>query len=127
RRHTRFSRDWSSDVCSSDLEIKHPYHPKNPAFLILRKGRVVYNENVNRIELSGNHVALIDSRRVYEILEICQDLELVLVAFSKEYTEKLPLKINRLNAFVYFRNELVRHFGLEPEPFEKRWENAQLQ
>src|SRR5690606_6313030 len=22
RRHTRFSRDWSSDVCSSDLEIK---------------------------------------------------------------------------------------------------------
>src|SRR5690606_40604801 len=22
RRHTRFSRDWSSDVCSSDLEFK---------------------------------------------------------------------------------------------------------
>src|SRR5690606_40427641 len=22
RRHTRFSRDWSSDVCSSDLELK---------------------------------------------------------------------------------------------------------
>src|SRR5207302_6579543 len=22
RRHTRFSRDWSSDVCSSDLEIE---------------------------------------------------------------------------------------------------------
>src|SRR5690606_40161491 len=22
RRHTRFSRDWSSDVCSSDLKIK---------------------------------------------------------------------------------------------------------
>src|SRR5690606_39583229 len=23
RRHTRFSRDWSSDVCSSDLELIH--------------------------------------------------------------------------------------------------------
>src|SRR5690606_40529098 len=22
RRHTRFSRDWSSDVCSSDLELR---------------------------------------------------------------------------------------------------------
>src|SRR5690606_39951187 len=22
RRHTRFSRDWSSDVCSSDLQVK---------------------------------------------------------------------------------------------------------
>src|SRR6266511_1336531 len=24
RRHTRFSRDWSSDVCSSDLEADQP-------------------------------------------------------------------------------------------------------
>src|SRR2546422_10056440 len=24
RRHTRCSRDWSSDVCSSDLEARHP-------------------------------------------------------------------------------------------------------
>src|SRR5207302_4252733 len=23
RRHTRFSRDWSSDVCSSDLKFEH--------------------------------------------------------------------------------------------------------
>src|SRR5690606_7672946 len=23
RRHTRFSRDWSSDVCSSDLKLEH--------------------------------------------------------------------------------------------------------
>src|SRR5690606_40697458 len=23
RRHTRFSRDWSSDVCSSDLSVAH--------------------------------------------------------------------------------------------------------
>src|SRR5690606_39563422 len=23
RRHTRFSRDWSSDVCSSDLQLKN--------------------------------------------------------------------------------------------------------
>src|SRR5690606_39369348 len=25
RRHTRFSRDWSSDVCSSDLAAAQPY------------------------------------------------------------------------------------------------------
>src|SRR6266700_5011356 len=24
RRHTRFSRDWSSDVCSSDLQLRQP-------------------------------------------------------------------------------------------------------
>ena len=108
------------------IEIKHPYHPKNPAFFILKKGRVAYNENVDRIELTENHVALIDSRRVYEILEISEDLDLFLVAFSREYTEKLPLKINRLNAFVYFRNELVRHSRLDTEPFERIWKNADL-
>src|SRR5690606_40929392 len=26
-RHTRFSRDWSSDVCSSDLEAGNPVEP----------------------------------------------------------------------------------------------------
>src|SRR5690606_40686457 len=29
RRHTRFSRDWSSDVCSSDL-FRHKIHQGNP-------------------------------------------------------------------------------------------------
>src|SRR5690606_40740379 len=29
RRHTRFSRDWSSDVCSSDLEnLRRVVHPQ---------------------------------------------------------------------------------------------------
>src|SRR5690606_40126089 len=27
RRHTRFSRDWSSDVCSSDLYTSNSIHP----------------------------------------------------------------------------------------------------
>src|SRR5690606_41060790 len=27
RRHTRFSRDWSSDVCSSDLRMAGPEDP----------------------------------------------------------------------------------------------------
>src|SRR5690606_39538717 len=29
-RHTRFSRDWSSDVCSSDLARLHPRHADMP-------------------------------------------------------------------------------------------------
>src|SRR5690606_41073288 len=31
RRHTRFSRDWSSDVCSSDLGATPVEAPQNPA------------------------------------------------------------------------------------------------
>lgn len=108
------------------IEINHPYHPKNPAFLILKKGKIIFTENVNRIELAENHVALIDSRKVYEILEISDDLEIFLVAFNRQYTEKLPLKINRLNAYVFFRNELLRHFQLAAPRFEKIWKNVDL-
>src|SRR5690606_39953094 len=33
RRHTRFSRDWSSDVCSSDLSPDAPRRPPAPVRL----------------------------------------------------------------------------------------------
>src|SRR5690606_40466305 len=33
RRHTRFSRDWSSDVCSSDLARAAPAEPSAGALL----------------------------------------------------------------------------------------------
>src|SRR5690606_39452070 len=32
RRHTRFSRDWSSDVCSSDLRRSDDYVPKQTQY-----------------------------------------------------------------------------------------------
>src|SRR5438445_4266577 len=36
RRHTRYWRDWSSDVCSSDLDILDPVQPGNYAFAFAR-------------------------------------------------------------------------------------------
>src|SRR5690606_39445310 len=43
RRHTRFSRDWSSDVCSSDLVLRRAAHAHNlqgaGASLVLPKSR----------------------------------------------------------------------------------------
>src|SRR5690606_40296431 len=40
RRHTSFSRDWSSDVCSSDLGARRPAARRCTAWL-LRAGTVV--------------------------------------------------------------------------------------
>src|SRR5690606_40692145 len=39
RRHTRFSRDWSSDVCSSDLLPRNTFDPNNQAVLPLTKNK----------------------------------------------------------------------------------------
>src|SRR2546422_10490309 len=38
RRHTRCSRDWSSDVCSSDLRWTRPYYRSTYVFVSARNG-----------------------------------------------------------------------------------------
>lgn len=119
-------RIFDADNIFDFITLGRPHHPKNPAFLILKKGKVIFTESLNSIELGENCVAMIDSGQVYELQEISENPEILIIAFSREYTEKLPLKINRLNAFVYFRNELVRNFCLNPKTFTRIWNNAEL-
>src|SRR5690606_40737479 len=40
RRHTRFSRDWSSDVCSSDLS-RRPWPPRRVERELMRRGQLL--------------------------------------------------------------------------------------
>src|SRR5690606_40066711 len=60
RRHTRFSRDWSSDVCSSDLFILQSnttYYLEEGAVL---NGKVII-KNANNVKIFGR--GYIDDRR----------------------------------------------------------------
>src|SRR5690606_39773233 len=43
RRHTRFSRDWSSDVCSSDLRLR----PVGTGFVGSAPVRLVFERNLS--------------------------------------------------------------------------------
>src|SRR5690606_40752118 len=56
RRHTRFSRDWSSDVCSSDLGggargAAHPIAPQDPYALSKHFGEQLMDAAVRRSDL----------------------------------------------------------------------------
>src|SRR5690606_40082404 len=47
RRHTRFSRDWSSDVCSSDLaDIQFEIGPADEEFLNEGKGNFQFINDI---------------------------------------------------------------------------------
>src|SRR5690606_40654861 len=48
RRHTRFSRDWSSDVCSSDLEV---------LFKLCEKGLIIKTRHLVKV---NNHTFEVD-------------------------------------------------------------------
>src|SRR5690606_39841922 len=55
RRHTRFSRDWSSDVCSSDLSLTLVNSTYDSDIMVLQNGDHIYlDEHVNiRANTSG--------------------------------------------------------------------------
>src|SRR5690606_41189300 len=67
RRHTRFSRDWSSDVCSSDLLLKTLFRPENTLctygklFSIRKTSQKANNDNNNNddcINVSASHKSI---------------------------------------------------------------------
>src|SRR5258707_9733000 len=66
RRHTRYWRDWSSDVCSSDLGLEGLSKEPVP-------GTVVVKSAAGRLHLHREHVGRIESRSDREqVIETAQ-------------------------------------------------------
>src|SRR5690606_40194413 len=68
RRHTRFSRDWSSDVCSSDLgiisSIRTPSNQRRFEITELDRLKRRQDEQSGRIEVIYARVSRSEERRV---------------------------------------------------------------
>src|SRR5690606_40428085 len=64
-RHTRFSRDWSSDVCSSDLERPHERRNRAARHISIERAsrRSLGAEQVRNRELHGSRVSARDVTR----------------------------------------------------------------
>src|SRR5438067_2856726 len=108
RRHTRSKRDWSSDVCSSDLEkIDLKRLPRHIAVIMDGNGRWARARSLPRVE---GHRAGIGSVR--EIVETAARLELrviTLYAFSVENWKRPRYEVATLMMLLkeYLRKELA--------------------
>src|SRR5690606_29337303 len=93
RRHTRFSRDWSSDVCSSDLDIidvwqfSKSYWPESH-MKVLRRIMKFVSEGTKVYYLTGNHD---------EMLRKFSDLELG----NFHLSDKLVLELDGVKAWFF--------------------------
>src|SRR5690606_40353026 len=67
RRHTRFSRDWSSDVCSSDLRDGR-FQEETPEWVTTDQGKQAYSE------LAGKYVNQA-RRKMVELVTESGDLD----------------------------------------------------
>src|SRR5699024_11640600 len=89
RRHTRSKRDWSSDVCSSDLLVTH------------------YNELINQLKLSHAQREKLVTNLSHELRTPVANLQGYLYALKtrtiegdSELFESLYLEANRLTSMI---------------------------
>ena len=104
------------------LTMGHPYHPNNPLFLFLKKGKMVIKEQINVFEIIENTIILIDSRSVYEIMEVSEELEVKVLTYQRSFISKIGLKFNRLNIYHNIRMELRRGYTFTDREFEVFWD-----
>src|SRR5206468_4959350 len=69
RRHTRSDRDWSSDVCSSDL-VEDPVDPLDPQFAEMRKNRPGAEVDEQRVRSVPDQINKIGRASCRERVEI---------------------------------------------------------
>src|SRR5207302_4739078 len=75
RRHTRFSRDWSSDVCSSDLSTRNcndslPKSARRPALSPPRKAEKAASTN-----FGGNQIGRASCRERESIMTVGEKIK----------------------------------------------------
>src|SRR5579883_1296969 len=82
RRHTRFSRDWSSDVCSSDLRLRADLHAVADLGLVLHADLAGHHDVVAGLAAPGD--AYLAAKQVVPA-------DLVVVADHDEVVDLRPL------------------------------------
>ena len=106
-----------------NLIIGHPYHPKNPAILFLKKGQITLKEQINTLYLRDHSAILIDTNSVYEYLHISKEIELYMLFYKRQYVESLTLKFNRLSVYQNVRQVMRTNFELDQTDIEGFWNN----
>ena len=108
---------------SEHLVIGHPYYPVRPAFLLIKKGFIKLREQINVYDLGAYSIILVDSNSVYEIREISEDIELIIIAYDRAFVDKLNFKFNRLNAYRAIRTEFKTVYNATENEFNVIWGN----
>lgn len=83
---------------------------------------MVIKEQINVFEIIENTIILIDSRSVYEIMEVSEELEVKVLTYQRSFISKIGLKFNRLNIYHNIRMELRRGYTFTDREFEVFWD-----
>src|SRR5690606_40714562 len=80
RRHTRFSRDWSSDVCSSDLRVAYDY----PTIIRQLTGMYTLKDIKMKVDLPPIYTGELNGTSLGNLRLAASDFGLVAVEWRSE-------------------------------------------
>lgn len=105
------------------VPIGHPYRPYRSSILFVKKGRLLFKEQITEIEATANSIILFDKKYVYETLEMSDDIELRLVSYNLEFIQKITLKLNKLKVYDNLKRQLKRSYTTTTEQLDLFWQN----
>lgn len=108
------------------LASGRPYHPDQPGFMVIKEGRLVIKEEIQTTELSDNSAILIQPQRVYQVLEISDDIKIRILKFNPEFIDQVSLKIRKIKVY---KNRFIpgfNHFQLQEDETERLWNSMEL-
>ena len=94
------------------IPMGHPHRPASPALLFVINGSVKLKENITVFDLKANSLVFIDSDRVYEVLVVGENTEVVLLGFKSIFLQKISFKINKVHLYNMLKAQLKRDFML---------------
>lgn len=103
-----------------------PYRPKRSSILFVYKGRVRMKEQIQEIEVSSASFLLINTKYVYEILEIEPHTQFRLMGYDRDFVEHSTFQLNRVKVYKDLKNQLRRIFTIPAQEFAVFWNNLAL-
>lgn len=103
-----------------------PYHPDRPGFMVIKKGKLIIKEEVHTIELTDNAAILIQPQRVYQVLEISEDIQIRILRFDPEFVDDLSLQIRKIKVY---KNSFIigfNHFQITREETDRLWNSMEI-
>lgn len=92
------------------IPLGHPHRPITPAILFVIKGSVHLKEKIIIHHMIENTIIFIDHNHIYEILEVSDDLQIILLGYHSYYINRISLKLNKIKVYQGLKNQLKRKF-----------------
>lgn len=101
------------------ISLNRPFYPKNISFFILKKGKMIYDRQVETLVVEKPILGFIDKNTVYEFSYLSDDLELFIISFTQEFTNSLSLKTNSLQSYTYFKEYASQNMILSSQQLKE--------